>query len=246
MKTTIVFILAVLFVLSCSKKEVKPTYTEPKETYAKALALIEDKDYEEGRILLTEITNRDSATDYAPAAQLKIAESYSKEAEVELAITEYRKFLRLYPDNKNAPYAQYMIATLTFNQIEGPDRGFRAADNAIKEFNKLSEMFPRNPYREIIALRIQKCKNILAEHEFYVGSFYLEKESFHAALERFNIVLQKYPDFTNKSTLYYNLALSYEGLKNTPLAKEYFQKTIDTSTDKKIIKDARARLAKLK
>lgn len=175
LKTVIMMIVISLIVSSCSKKTVKPTYTEPKETYASARKLIDDKDYEEGRKLLTEITNRGSATDYAPEAQLQIAESYTREDETELAIAEYRKFLRLYPNNKYAPYAQYMIATLTFNQIEGADRGFRAADNAIKEFNKLTELFPRNPYREVIALRIQKCRNILAEHEFYVGAFYLKK-----------------------------------------------------------------------
>ncbi|MBF0466627.1 MAG: outer membrane protein assembly factor BamD [Nitrospirae bacterium] len=244
-KTVILLTVLVLLALSCSKKDIKPTYTDPKDTYASALKLIDNKEYEEGRKLLTEITNRGSATDYAPEAQLKIAESYTREDETELAVTEYRKFIRLYPGNKYAPYAQYMIATLTFNQIEGADRGFRAAEDAIKEFNKLTEMFPRNPYREIIALRIQKCRNILAEHEFYVGSFYLKKEAFKAAVERFNVVLKKYPDFSNMPGLYYNLALANLGLKDIPLAKEYFQKVLETATDKKILKNARTKLNSL-
>lgn len=46
--------------------------------------------------------------------------------------------------------------------------------------------------------------------------------------------------------LYYNLALTNMGLKDIPLAKEYFQKALDTATDKKILKDARAKLNSLK
>ena len=68
---------------------------------------------------------------------MKIADSYVKEDEPELAIAEYQKFLDAYPDNQFASYAQYQIAMAYFNQIEGPERGYSGAAKALEEFEKL-------------------------------------------------------------------------------------------------------------
>ncbi|MBF0317513.1 MAG: tetratricopeptide repeat protein, partial [Nitrospirae bacterium] len=206
--------LMVVGLLSCSKKNVKPPYTDEKDAYERAVKMIENKEYTEGRELLTEVINRDRTKTYAPLAQLKLAESYVKDDEVDLSIEEYRKFLSSYPDNRYAPNAQYQIAALTFSQIEGADRGYKAAESAIKEFRKLAELYPRNPYRDVIELRLQKCRNVLAEHEFYVGRFYLKKEAFKAAIGRFNTILEKYGDFTAIDEVYYHMAMSYKGLKD--------------------------------
>ena len=131
-------------------------------------------------------------------AQLRIADSYTKEAEPDRAVEEYRKFLDIYPEHKYASYAQFQIAMIYFNQIEGPDRGYGGASKALEEFERLKRMFPRNPYRDIIAIRIEKCKNIIAEHEFLVGTFYYKKDSYSAAIKRFQGVLQKFPEFKKR------------------------------------------------
>ncbi|MBV6342599.1 outer membrane protein assembly factor BamD, partial [Candidatus Magnetobacterium casense] len=210
-----------------------------------AVKMIENKEYTEGRELLTEVINRDRTKTYAPLAQLKLAESYVKDDEVDLSIEEYRKFLSSYPDNRYAPNAQYQIAALTFSQIEGADRGYKAAESAIREFRKLAELYPRNPYRDVIELRLQKCRNVLAEHEFYVGKFYLKKESFKAALGRFNIILEKYGDFTAVDEVYYHMAMSYKGLKDKDKAREYFNKALEIVKEDKLRKEARKGLNSL-
>ncbi|MBF0345801.1 MAG: tetratricopeptide repeat protein [Nitrospirae bacterium] len=230
--------MAAVGLTSCSKKDVKPQYTDEKDAYERAVKLIEGKEYTEGRELLTEITNRDKTKTYAPLAQLKIAESYMKEDEPDLAIEEYRKFLSSYPDNRFAPNAQYQIATITFSQIEGADRGYKAAESAIKEFKKLAENYPRNPYRDVIALRLQKCKNVLAEHEFYVGKFYFKKGAYKAAIGRFNTILEKYDDYTAISDVYYHLGMSHKGLKDKDKARRCFQKVLDIAKEDNLRKDA--------
>ncbi|MBF0590540.1 MAG: outer membrane protein assembly factor BamD [Nitrospirae bacterium] len=237
--------LSTVFMLSCSSKDIKPPYTDEKDSYERAVKLIEDKKYTDGRDLLTEVINRDRTKTYAPLAQLKIAESYIKDDESTLAIEEYRKFLSSYPDNRYAPNAQYQIAALTFSQIEGADRGYKAAESAIKEFKKLAELYPRNPYRDVIELRLQKCRNVLAEHEFYVGKFYLKKGAFKAAIGRFNTVMEKYSDFTAISEVYYHMAVSYKGLKDKDKAREYFQKVMEVAKEDKLRKDAQKGLNSL-
>ncbi|MBV6341741.1 outer membrane protein assembly factor BamD [Candidatus Magnetobacterium casense] len=220
--------------LSCSKKNIKPPYIDEKDAYERAIKMIEDKEYTDGRELLTEVINRDRTKTYAPLAQLKLAESYVKDDESDLAIEEYRKFLNSYPDNRYAANAQYQIAALAFSQIEGADRGYKAAESAIREFKKLADLYPRNPYRDVIELRLQKCRNVLAEHEFYVGKFYFRKASFKAALGRFNVILEQYNDFTDIGEVYYHMAMSYKGLKDKDKAREYFQKTLEIVKEDKL------------
>ncbi|MBF0459222.1 MAG: outer membrane protein assembly factor BamD [Nitrospirae bacterium] len=231
---------------SCDSKVVKPPYDGPKEAYSKALQLIDEKEYEPGRALLVEITNRDAATDYAPLAQIKIAESYMKTDEPEVALEEYRKFLKNFPDNKYAPYAKYQVATLTFNTIEGPDRGYKAANTAIKEFQSLNEQYPRNPYRDIVPLRVEKSRHVLAEHEFYVGNFYYKKDAFAAALRRFKVILDKYPEYPDMGKVYYYIGLSYKGLEDTAKAQEYFGKAKEITKDTDLMKKIDKELSKLR
>jgi len=41
---------------------------------------------------------------------------------------------------------------------------------------------------------MQECQKQLADHEFYVGDFYFRTKRYKAALGRFQVVLQKYPE----------------------------------------------------
>jgi len=104
-------------------------------------------------------------------------------------VAEYRKFLEIYPDHQYASYAQYQVAMVYFNQIESPERGYGGAAKALVEFEKLKKDFPRNPYKELIDLRIEKCRTVMADYEYLVGEFYRKKGSYNAAIERFEGLL---------------------------------------------------------
>ncbi len=183
--------------------------------------MINKKEYEEARKLLLEIKNRESAKEYAPLAQLKIADSYLKENEPQLAIVEYRKFIEIYPESTYAPYAQYSIAMAYFRQIDGAERGAGTAQKALEEFLKLEKMYPRHPYKEILPLRIQKCRNIIAEGELIIGKFYYKKGSYKAAVDRFEGIVKNYPDFKDLDETLYLLADSYKNLNMIDMTKQY-------------------------
>jgi outer membrane protein assembly factor BamD len=238
------YILAILltfFFVSCSgKKEVKPAEEfDPEKSLARATELIEKKEYEEARKVLLEVKNRDLTKKYAPLAHLKIADSYAREEEPEMAIEEYRKFIEMYPDNKFASYAQYQIAMSYFNQIEGPEKGYGAAAKAQYEFERLKQLYPRNPYKEIIELRIEKCKNIMADYEFLVGEFYFKKGSYNAAVGRFESLLAKFPDYRNEPLVLFHIALSYKRLADKDKAQEYIARLTEKYPHDRILKEAK-------
>lgn len=242
-------VLLFLLVCSCSSKlaAVKPGETfEPEKAFEKANGLLEKKDYEEARTAFLEIKNRDTSRKFAPLAQLKIADSYVKEGESELAIAEFRKFLEAYPDHKYAVYAQYQIASVYFDQIEGPERGYSGAAKALEEFEKLKKMYPRNPYREVIDIKIQKCRNVIAGYEFLVGEFYYKKGSFNAAINRFQDILKTYPDYQREAEVFFYIGMSYKNLGQKDKASEYLKRLVEKYPNNKFTADAKKELVKFK
>lgn len=243
----VILIALICCFIACAKKPaVKPAERfDPEKSFTTANQLLEQKDYEKARASFLEVKNRDQSRKFAPLAQLKIADSYVKEEESELAVAEYRKFLDSYPDHQYASYAQYQIAMIYFNQIESPERGYGGAAKALEEFEKLKTMFPRNPYKEAVDIKIEKCRNTIAEYEYLVGEFYYKKGSYQAALGRFEGLLKKYPGFQGESSVLFYTGMSYKNLGKADQASEYLTRFIEKYPSHTLVKDAKKGLASL-
>lgn len=240
---------SLLFILtSCggSKAVKKEEGFDPQRYLSRADILINDKEYEEARKLLLEVKNRDNTKKYAPQAQLKIAESYIRDGDIEIGIEEYRKFMELYPDNQYASHAQYQIAMAYFSQIESPDRGSGAAQKALQEFIRLKELYPRNPYREVLELRIEKCRSVIADGELMVGEFYYKKESYNAAINRLEGLLKQFPEYKRGDEALILLARSYKAVRIDEKAREAFNKLIEKYPSSRFAPEAKKELEKFK
>ncbi|HTZ17761.1 MAG TPA: outer membrane protein assembly factor BamD [Dissulfurispiraceae bacterium] len=242
---SIAVIVSFLFMGGCGKKEVKPEGPYDAEKFlTDADNLVSKKEYDEARKVLLEVKNRDSQKKYGAIAQLKIADSYSKEGEPELAIAEYRKFIDLYPDNQYASYAQYQIGMSYYSQIESPDRGSGAARDALVEFNRLKQLYPRNPYRDVVELRIERAKTVISDGDFMIGEFYFNKESYQAAIDRLEGLLKKYPDYKKEDKALLIIGKSYKGLKKNDKAKEVFARLIEKYPTSDAAKEAKKLISK--
>lgn len=217
----IMIILTMIGLSSCASKEKKPEQLSPEESIARAETLIDEDKYEEARQILNEVRSSDVTRKYAPIAQLKIAESYEKDDNLEAAVNEYRRYIDQYPDSVYSPYAQFQIAMIYFSQIRGPDRGAGQARAALKEFRKLQTLYPRNPYKEVVELNIEKALNTIAEYEFLVGKFYFKKGSYRAALGRFLEVMENYPGYKATDEVMYYITVSYDRLNDTKKRERY-------------------------
>lgn len=236
-------------VFSCSGKSSlrKPAERfDPEKTFTAANEQFEKKEYEQARASFLEVKNRDLTKKYAPLAQLKIADSYVKEEEPELAVAEYRKFLEAYPDHQYASYAQYQIAMVYFDQIEGSERGYGGAAKALEEFEKLKTLYPRNPYKDVVDLKMEKCRNTIAEYEYLVGKFYYKKDSYNAALGRFEGLLKKYPDYKGEPEVLFYSAMSYKSLGQKEKAAEYLSRLVEKYPNNKLSGSAKKEISALK
>ncbi len=200
---------------------------DPEASFRQANDLIKERDYEDAREMLETIKAKDASRKYAVLAGLRIADTYFEEGLYEEATVEYESFLNIHPYHKHAPYAQYKLAMCYFKRIKTVDVSYSWAQRALHEFKRLRQHYPRNPYMDIIDNKIKTCKNILAEHEFYVGKFYFDKGSYEAALNRFSAMLGNYPDSKKESDALYYLALSYKHLGQKGMAMNTLTELID-------------------
>lgn len=243
----IVFIL-LLALFSCSGKSAvkREESFDPEKAFEKANKELEKKYYEEARAAFQEVKSRDTSRKFAPLAQLKIADSYVQEGEPDLAIGEYRKFLEEYPEHKYAVYAQYQIASIYFDQIEGPERGYSGAAKALEEFEKFKKMFPRNPYKDVVELKIEKCKNVIADYNFLVGEYYYKKGSFNASINRFEELLNTYPEYKREAEALFYLAMAYKNLGQKDKALEYLNRLTEKYPNNKLTSDAKKEISPVK
>ncbi|MFA5354855.1 MAG: outer membrane protein assembly factor BamD [Thermodesulfovibrionales bacterium] len=215
---------------------------DAEKSMARAEQLLQDKEYDEARRLLIEIKNRDTSRKYSSQAQLKIADSHVQEGDPEVGIAEYKRFLEMYPEGQYASYAQYQIAMAYFTQIESPDRGSGAAEKALGEFLILKERYPRNPYREILDLRIEKCRNVIADGEFIVGEFYYRKGSYQAALNRWEKLLRSFPAYKKADETLLLIGQAYRNLKMEDKAREAFETLIRQFPSSPFVAEAKKQL----
>ncbi len=240
----IVLIGTMVFFSGCAKQSRNQGF-DPETNIKQAQKLIENYEFDKARRLLIEVKNRDTTGKYAPLAQLKIAESYIEEEDTDRAVEAYREFLRLYPDHPQAPYAQYQIGMLYFNQIKDPERGAGIAKRALREFERLLKDYPRNPFRAEAQIRIQQCRYYLSEYEFIVGKFYYKKGSCRAAIGRFEGLLERFPESKRAPEVMFLIADCYSKLNKPSLATHYLQELLLRFPKTKFAKKAKSLMKEL-
>ncbi|MBI4686637.1 MAG: outer membrane protein assembly factor BamD [Nitrospirae bacterium] len=206
---------------------------------------IEKGYYEEARQALEDIKTKDTSGKYAALSQIRIGDSYFEEGLYEEAAVEYSRFLEIHPYHKYAYYAQYQLAMSHFKQIKTPDISYGVAMKALEEFEKLQVRYPRNPYMDVTESRIKMCRNVLAEYEFYVGQFYFNKGSYTPAIQRFNALIEKYPNSKKESDALFHLGLSYKNIGNKEKALEILNMLIEKYPATKEANEARKLAASL-
>lgn len=242
-KILLFFTISLLLFACADKSALKGDSFDPDASMAKADELIKGGYYDNAREVLEEIKAKDASQQYALMAVLRIADTYFGEEMYDEAAVEYENFLSVHSHHKYASYAQFRLAMTYFKRIKTVDVSYSWAQRAIKEFEKLQRQYPRNPYMDITESRINMCKRILAEYEFYVGSFYFKKGSYESAVKRLNGMLETYPDSKMESEALYYLGLSYENMGKRDKAAEVLNSLIKKYPTIELSIEAKERLA---
>lgn len=247
-KGILISIFMVFFTIACSsnKGAVKDIPSgEVELLFKKANEMISAGDFEVARQLLERVKAEDTTQDFAPTAQIRIADTYFQEDRYEEAEVEYEVFLSRYPYHRYASYAQYRLGMTYFKRIKSVDVSYSMAKKALEAFEKLLIQYPRNPYIEVTEGRIKACRNILAEYELYVGKFYFKKGSYGAASQRFEVILKDYPDSKPEAEALYYLGLSYRNMGERGKAIDVLNTLIERFPRIKLSREAKEIIASL-
>ncbi len=195
-------LLAVLLAapVACAKKRSdQKTSVPPEQVYKMAMEKMDKGHYYTARNLLQQILPRipPEDRDLLPRVQLAIADSYFKDKgslNYGEALNGYRNFLTYFPGHEKADHAQFMVGMSLFKQVLAPDRDQAQTLKAIEEFRKVGTTFPNSPYVDQARRQIDRCFDLLAEHERMIGWFYQRRKVWQAAIERYAAIVEKYPN----------------------------------------------------
>jgi outer membrane protein assembly factor BamD len=153
---------------------------------------------------------------YAVLAELRLGDCHYFKGEYVEAIHYFENFRRLHPSNQHVPYSIFMTGMCHYKQILTSDRDQTFAKEAVEHFQLLFELYSRSPYAGKALCKISEAKKRIAEHELFIGRFYLKKKNYKGAIERFSKILKKYPQTMDKDKLLFYLAEAtiHSGNKN--------------------------------
>lgn len=220
----------------------------PAQVYQTAMEKMQKKRYYTARGLLQGLLPRipPDDRDLLPKIQLAIADTFFKERgqlNYGEALNSYRTFLTYYPNHPEAERAQYMVGMSLFQQALSPDRDQALTYQAISEFNKVETIYPASTFIPEAKRKLVECNDRLAEHERLVGHFYQKRKRYNAAIDRYRLILDKYPQYTKSDRVLFDLGSCLLRVGNRPEAEEFFGKLFQDKPAGKPTERARKLLA---
>lgn len=183
-----------------------------RQLYEMGAKELEKENYYQARTLFERVVRRSKDDpEISPLVLLGLADSYyGKKGILNLteAMTRYSGFLTFYPSHPRADYAQYQLGLCHFQQVYAPDRDQKETGVALEEFRKVQAQFPGSPYVDLAGEKILDAYDLMAEHEFRVGTFYHDQGRYLGAIGRYLTILDRYPRYDGKDRVYYYLAHS--------------------------------------
>lgn len=213
----------VLAACSANKKPDRVTrdlLSLPKEAlFEKGKALLDKKKPEEARKYLNFVFESYPNDPLGQKALLIVADSYFRQRGVTAALEaryRYRDYVTRYPSAPDRDFALYRYAICYDRDHSTADRDQTNTREAINQFETLLRDSPGSAYAAEAKKRVANLRDQLAEHDFGVGFFYYRKGDPAAALGRFRMVAERYPDYSSKDKLlfYTGRALDRLGRKD--------------------------------
>jgi len=98
--------------------------------------------------------------------------------------------------------------------------------------------FPDDPQAQEARNLILRCKTRLAEHDVYVGRFYLRINQYQQAIDRLEGVLTSFPQYYYRDEAYFYLGQAYFKVSLPDKAKTTFNKLFQEYPGSKFIEKA--------
>lgn len=131
---------------------------------------------------------------HAKNAALRIGDAHYLAEEYDEAVLAYNEYERMHPNDPKVPYVIYQTGLCHYDRIKTIDRDSTFAANALSTFRRLIEQYPDSDYALKARPLMLTCATHLAAKELYVAKFYFKSKKYKAALQRFEGLIQQFPN----------------------------------------------------
>ena len=187
------------------------------------LWLIDVTPYQKAIDKFQEVVDNYPYSEYAVAAELKIADSYFEQEHWDEALSYYRDFAELHPEHEKVPYALYRSALCHARQTKSSDRDQTATKEALSALDQLMQRYPGAAETRQAELLWKELRTKLAEHVFGIGDFYMTRDEYQSAAGRYRQVLDEYPGLGLDADALYKLGLCYTHMNRDDDARHIFE-----------------------
>ena len=217
----IFFILFLTFFLvSCSKDKPDESlaskdtslivYQEALDSMMEGDLVYASKKFSEVELTLSDITIASKAA--LLSAYCLYAVSFYTEAEESI-----NHYINKYSADKNIPYAYYLSAVMSFEQILEEDKDIEPLILAEKKIIKFIDRYPNLDYTLDLKFKLGVVRNQLAAKELYISKYYIKTKKWIPAINRLQSIVKNYDDTAyieealhRLVEIYYNIGLLEE------------------------------------
>tara|TARA_B100000029_G_C17554912_1_gene951370 strand:+ start:559 stop:1401 length:843 start_codon:yes stop_codon:yes gene_type:complete len=129
---------------------------------------------------------------WAPRSSLMAAYAYFSQAYYNDAIIELEKFLDKYKNHPQTDYAYYLMALSYYDQIVDETKDMMPINFAKKYFKLVKKNYPDTEFAMDASFKLDLIKEIEASKEMYIARYYLDREKWIPAINRFKVVVNEY------------------------------------------------------
>ncbi len=177
------------------------------------------KDAEDAAFYFGEVERLYPYSDWAKRALIMQAYAYHQDKDYENARASAQRYIDFYPADDDAAYAQYLLALSYYDQIElvGRDQGLTF--QALQALRTVIERYPDSEYARSSILKFDLAFDHLAGKEMEIGRYYLKRDHFSAAINRFRVVVEDFQTTTHTPEALHRLVEAYLSLGLTDEAQ---------------------------
>lgn len=215
-KLGVIAAISGILLSACAKEQEINAFVDPTvpadQTYNEALANIDAGDYTQAERKFKKLDRQHPYSTYAKKAGVMATYIAYKQGNYAESIAQGKRFVQLYPANKDAAYALYLVGMSYHRQITDVTRDQRSAKQSYRTFNDLIQRYPDSEYIEDAKRKMRVAKDQLAGQEMLVGRYYQERSEHLAAINRFRGVVEQFEDTRHVEEALARLTESYYAL----------------------------------
>jgi len=202
-------LMCVLFLTACDETENAYVEKPATELYAKGYRELVAGDYKDAAASFDEVERQHPYSEWATRGQLMAAYAHYLKSEYDKALVLLDTFIQLHPGHKDVCYAYYLRSLCFYDRILNVDRDQKATTEALQALSAVTKKCPDTRYARDALFKIDLVKDHLAGKELSVGRYYMNRELYLAAINRFQTVVDVYPMTTHAPEALHRLVECY-------------------------------------